>query len=330
MNAVNTNGLITGFIVDGGNANKLKSLADYENYQGFTKSKNNFIWNHLDVNSEKSANWLRSKSGLSEIVINELISEETRPRILIDEDGILINLRGLNLNQDADEEDMVSLHMWIEPGRIITTRSERVFTMNEINEQYLKNNGPKSINDFLIRVIDGITNKISEYIYNMEEKIDVMEEEVLKKDAKELRLKLSEERREAIIIRRYIVPQREMMARLHREKIKWLNEEDKEYVYEFTNRTIRQIEEIDNIRDRAALIQEELNNKINDQMNRTMYILSIVGSIFLPLGFLTGLFGINIGGMPGVESESAFWVFSFIIIILVIIEYILFKKNDWI
>ncbi len=330
MNAVNTNGLITGFIVDGGNANKLKSLADYENYQGFTKSKNNFIWNHLDVNSERSANWLRSKSGLSEIVINELISEETRPRILIDEDGILINLRGLNLNQDADEEDMVSLHMWIEPGRIITTRSERVFTMNEINEQYLKNNGPKSINDFLIRVIDGITNKISEYIYNMEEKIDVMEEEVLKKDAKELRLKLSEERREAIIIRRYIIPQREMMAGLHREKIKWLNEEDKEYIYEFTNRTIRQIEEIDNIRDRAALIQEELNNKINDQMNRTMYILSIVGSVFLPLGFLTGLFGINIGGMPGVESESAFWIFSFTMIVLVVIEYILFKKNDWI
>lgn len=330
MTDVNKNGLITGFIVDGGNAEKFKTLSDYENYQDFIKSKDSFIWNHLDVNSEKSANWLRGKSGLSEIVINELISEETRPRILIDEDGILINLRGLNLNQDADEEDMVSLHMWIEPGRIITTRSERVFTMNEINEQYLKNNGPKSINDFLIRVIDGITNKISEYIYNMEEKIDVMEEEVLKKDAKELRIKLSEERREAIIIRRYIVPQREMMARLYREKIKWLNEEDKEYVYEFANRTIRQIEEIDNIRDRAALIQEELNNKINDQMNRTMYILSIVGSIFLPLGFLTGLFGINIGGMPGVESESAFWVFSFIIIILVIIEYILFKKNDWI
>lgn len=326
---LNRDGLIAGFIVDAGNAKELEGLDEYQDYQSFSKSNDKFIWSHLDVKSEKTAEWLKRNSGLSEIVINELLSEETRPRVLVDEQGILINIRGLNLNQDSDEEDMVSLHMWIEPGRIITTRSERVFTMNEINEQYLKNSGPKTINDFLIKVIDGITNKISEYIYDMEEKIDVMEEEVLKKDPKELRLQLSEKRREAIIIRRYIVPQREMMSRLHREKIKWLDEEDKEYIYEFTNRTIRQIEEIDNIRDRAALIQEELNNKINDQMNRTMYILSIVGSVFLPLGFLTGLFGINIGGMPGVESDSAFWIFSFLMVILVVIEYILFKKNQW-
>lgn len=326
----NKNGLITGYIVSDAKAEKINDLADYADYKNLSLDKNCFIWRHLDVNSEKSIDWLQKKSGLSEIVINELISEETRPRVLVDEEGLLINIRGLNLNQNSDEEDMVSLHMWIEPGRIITTRSERVFTMNEINELYLKNNGPKSINEFLIKAIDGITNKISEYIYDMEENIDVMEEEVLKKDPKELRIHLSEKRREAIIIRRYIIPQREMMARLHREKIEWLDEEDKEYIYEFTNRSIRQIEEIDNIRDRAALIQEELNNKINDQMNRTMYILSIVGSIFLPLGFLTGLFGINIGGMPGVESSSAFWIFSFLMIILVIIEYILFKKNDWI
>jgi zinc transporter len=65
-------------------------------------------------------------------------------------------------------------------------------------------------------------------------------------------------------------------------------------------------------------------------MNRTMYILSIVASIFLPLGFLTGLFGINIGGMPGTESSAAFGIFSILMLIIIGIEYWLFKKNDWI
>lgn len=136
-----------------------------------------------------------------------------------------------------------------------------------------------------------------------------------------LRSLISEKRREAVIIRRYIVPQRESMGRLYREKLGRLDEDDKEYIYEFSNRSIRQVEELDTIRERAALVQEELNNKINDQMNRTMYILSIVASIFLPLGFLTGLFGINIGGMPGTESNAAFGIFSVIMVLIIGIEY---------
>lgn len=317
--------LITGYYVEQDKVNKLKKLENPA-----VEKEGSFYWYHLNVLNNQAVEWLKNESGLSDIVIRELISEETRPRVLKDEDGILINLRGLNLNPESDEEDMVSLHMWLEPGRIITTRSEKVFTIDDIKENYKQNDGPKSIAEFLITVIDGVIGRIGSYIYDIEEKIDEMEEEVLVLERTKLRTLLSEKRREAVIIRRYIVPQRESIARLYKEKIDWLDEEDKEYIYEFANRTIRQIEELDSIRDRAALIQEELNNKINDQMNRTMYILSIVGSIFLPLGFLTGLFGINIGGMPGTDSSSAFWIFSLIMLFIIGIEYWLFKKNDWI
>jgi len=318
--------LITGYYVEKEYIKKLENL----NEEITKKSEDSFSWYHLNVLEAETKKWLREKSGLSDIVIKELISEETRPRVLKDEEGILLNLRGLNLNPESDEEDMVSLHIWIEPDRIITTRSERVFTVDDIDKSYQRGNGPLTIADFLIRVLDGLIDKISDYIYKIEEDIDEMEEEVLTAERSKFRSMISEKRREVVIIRRYIVPQRELMARLYKDKIGWLDEDDKEYIYEFSNRSIRQIEELDTIRDRAALVQEELNNKINDQMNRTMYILSIVGSIFLPLGFLTGLFGINIGGMPGTESNAAFAVFSLIMIVIIGIEYWLFKRNDWI
>jgi len=318
--------LITGYYVENDYIKRLDNLGE-----NITKSnEESFVWYHLNLSENEAKDWLKKESRLSDIVIKELISEETRPRVLKDEEGIMINLRGLNLNPDSDEEDMVSLHIWIEPGRIITTRSERIFTIDEIDKSYQKGDGPRNISDFLIRVIDGVIDKLSDYIYDIEEQIDELEEEVLTAERSKLRSLISEKRRETVIIRRYIVPQRESMARLYKEKIPWLDEDDKEYIYEFSNRSIRQIEELDSIRDRAALVQEELNNKINDQMNRTMYILSIVGSIFLPLGFLTGLFGINIGGMPGTESNSAFGIFSVLMLLIIGIEYWLFKKNDWI
>ena len=210
--------LITGYYIEKDYIKKFENLSE----EISNKNEDSFSWYHLNVLETEAKDWLKEKSGLSEIVIKELISEETRPRVLKDEDGILLNLRGLNLNPDSDEEDMVSLHMWIEPGRIITTRSERVFTIDDIDQSYQQGDGPRSTADFLIRVLDGVIDRISDYIYDIEEQIDEMEEEVLTAERSKLRSMISEKRREAVIIRRYIVPQRESMARLYKEKIGWM------------------------------------------------------------------------------------------------------------
>src|SRR6056297_3714371 len=138
--------LITGYYVEKDYIKHLENLTDDIS----KKSEDSFSWYHLNVLEAETKKWLREKSGLSDIVIKELISEETRPRVLKDEEGILLNLRGLNLNPESDEEDMVSLHIWIEPDRIITTRSERVFTIDEIDQSYQRGDGPRTTADFLI------------------------------------------------------------------------------------------------------------------------------------------------------------------------------------
>ena len=68
---------------------------------------------------------------------------------------------------------------------------------------------------------------------------------------------------------------------------------------------------------------------LSDQMNKKMYVLSIISAIFLPLTFLTGLLGINIGGIPGAQSDNAFLIFSLMLVAIVSIQYIIFKKKNW-
>ena len=70
----------------------------------------------------------------------------------------------------------------------------------------------------------------------------------------------------------------------------------------------RFIEDLDSARDRAAVTQEELQTRLSDQMNKTMYLLTVVATLLLPASLLTGLLGINVGGVPGVESNWAFAV----------------------
>lgn len=89
------------------------------------------------------------------------------------------------------------------------------------------------------------------------------------------------------------------------------------------------MEDLDSSRDRAAVAQDELNSRLSEQMNKTMYVLSIVAGIFLPLGLLTGLLGINVGGMPGVDSHWAFIIVCVILVIVAVGQVIFFRRKGW-
>lgn len=120
------------------------------------------------------------------------------------------------------------------------------------------------------------------------------------------------------------------MIKLTSEKISWIDEYRKIEIRETNDQLMRHIEELDTIRDKVILIQEELTNRLSEDLNKKMYILSIISAIFLPLTFLTGLLGINVGGIPGANNENAFYIFTTILILVIFSQYMIFRKKRWI
>jgi zinc transporter len=119
------------------------------------------------------------------------------------------------------------------------------------------------------------------------------------------------------------------MYRLYDEKISWLQDKDRLHSREVTDLLLRYIENLDSIRERAAVIHEELVSNLSEQLNSRMYLLALITTIFLPLGFLTGLFGINVGGIPGSESSFAFGIFVVILCGVALALLALFKRKKW-
>ena len=91
----------------------------------------------------------------------------------------------------------------------------------------------------------------------------------------------------------------------------------------------RVIDELDGVRERAHITNDELTNQPTERLNKNMYALSVIAAIFLPLGFLTGLLGINIAGIPGAENSAAFAIFCAMLGMLVIAQILLFRKLKW-
>ena len=77
------------------------------------------------------------------------------------------------------------------------------------------------------------------------------------------------------------------------------------------------------------MISDEVTNILTERLNKNMYALSVVAAIFLPLGFLTGLLGINIGGIPGAENPQAFVVICGMLALVVGLQIVIFRKMCW-
>jgi zinc transporter len=170
---------------------------------------------------------------------------------------------------------------------------------------------------------------MGDVIADIDDQVDELEDSVLTAESYELRSRLARIRRQCISLRRYIAPQREVLARLQSERLEWFGDKIKSHLRELAERTARFVEDLDSARDRAAITQEELNNRLSEQMNKAMYLLSIVAAIFLPLGLLTGLLGINVGGIPGAENKWAFLMVTVFLVFIALLLIGLFRRIKW-
>ena len=318
------NGLVYSYVLKGGYGKHI----EWEDVQKWVPAQG-ILWLHLDYANEGVKKWLFEESGIDAVSCDALLAEETRPRIVSSPDTLLLILRGVNCNPGADPEDMVAIRMWYEEHRIITMRHRRVMAIEDINHSIEINKGPDSAGDFLIMIANKLADRIGEVISAIDDSIDELEDLVLSAQSYELRPKLANLRRQTISLRRYIAPQRDVLGRLQSERISWLSDTEKVRIREITERTARFVDDIDSARDRAAITQEELNSRLSEQMNKTMYILSIVAALFLPLGFLTGLLGINVGGIPGTENKLAFTIVVLSLVMLGLFQLLIFKLKKW-
>jgi zinc transporter len=287
------------------------------------------LWIHLDYSCTETRHWLEEHSGLDAFAIDALLAEETRPRCTLIQGNLLLILRGVNMNPGSNPEDMVSIRIWSDGRRIISTRKRQLLSVSELRSDIESGNGPKTAAELITSLADKLVSRMSSVIAQIDDDIDDLEQQVLSLQSHQLRPLVSTLRRETISLRRYLAPQRDALSRLVSERLEWMDVASRVELREIADRTIRYVEELDAARERAIVVQEELMGRLSEQMDKRMYVLSIVAALFLPLGFLTGLLGINVGGIPGTDNSHAFAYVSIGLIGILALQFALFRWRKW-
>ncbi|MEP0071129.1 MAG: zinc transporter ZntB [Marinomonas sp.] len=286
-------------------------------------------WVHLDGLGEEGREWLSTLEDVPETVIEALFAEETRPRTIRMGKGLLLTLRGVNLNPESNPSDMVSLRLWVTANFIISTRRRKLLSVRDVVQDLENTEGPTSSADIVATLTETLTGRMASVITNLEDELSDLEESISEQIEAGQRDLLMKRRLEIIRLRRFLVPQKEAIHKLSQESQTWMTADQIAQVQEAANDITRYVEGLESLRERCLLMQEEFANLQAEKMNARMYVLSILSGIFMPLGFLTGLFGINIAGMPGTDSDLAFWVFCAVLVVLGGGQFLLMRKSRW-
>jgi len=289
------------------------------------------IWIHLDRTRPRAQAWLRDRAGIPEIVADSLLAESTRPQTVTAGPGLLVILRGLNLNVGAEPDELIAIRLWLEPGRIITLRQFRFRTVADLRRQCEQDRGPATPGELLADLATGLSTRLAPSVDNLEEMIDAVEEAMLDGGQVGPRAwgELGTVRRQAISYRRSMVPQREALSALAQGSSPLLRDVDRLELRAAAERTARICESLEEQRDRAAVTQEELRGRREERLGRTVYVLTVISAIALPLALITGMLGMNVGGIPLAESGAGFAVVCAVMAGIAIGEYALLRAMRW-
>ncbi|MGI3163710.1 zinc transporter ZntB [Pseudooceanicola sp. 200-1SW] len=287
-------------------------------------------WAHLDAAHAGTRDWVADRlSYLDDTVIEALTQPETRPRATRVGDGLLLNFRALNMNPNRDREDMVAVRIWVDRDRIITLSRQRVLSLEEIAREVERGQGPDSAGAFLADLVDRLTDRVEPFVAELDAEVDGMEPQVIAQPDQDLRRRIAALRLAVVELRRHLPPQREALARLARSESPLLAEHDLREVQEAVDRLTRMTENLDELRENLGVLRDELSGALSERLNRHMYTLSIFSAVFLPLTFFTGLFGINVGGIPGDASPYAFWIFSGVMGLIFLVQGVILRRLHW-
>ncbi len=285
------------------------------------------LWIHLDRTRDHTKSWIREHAGLDPIVADALLTDGTRPRFQAVGDGMLVILRGVNMNPGAEPDDMIAIRLWLEPTRVITLRSHRFQTIVELRKRAQEGKAPASVGGFLTAVAAGLAARMAPSVDNLEEMLDGVEDEMIDSDADnaEHRKILATIRRQAISYRRHLVPQRDAIVGIALEASDLITARERAELRGVGEQVARIAEDLEELRDRASVTQEEMRARREARINRTLYMLTIVATVALPLGLITGLLGINVGGVPLSGSPWGFAIVTLALFILAVAEVVAFK-----
>ncbi|MDA3899722.1 MAG: magnesium/cobalt transporter CorA [Spirochaetes bacterium] len=299
-----------------------------------TKQLSGIIWINIDgLHDVEIIESLCSHFGIHKLTIEDILSVNQRPKLEEHSENLHIVLKMLNTDSNDHSIDIEQVSFLYMKNILITfqEKSGDVFesVRNRINDNkgYIRKRGA----DYLLyALIDSIVDRYFFILETIGEKLDELETDLLENPDKNSLNDLHRSRKEMLSIRRAVYPARDVISNLSRIDETLISAEMGIFLRDLYDHTVRVIETIELFRDTTSGLLDLYMNSVSNKMNEIMKTLTIIATIFIPLTFIVGVYGMNFANMPELNWKYAYFGIWGIMVAVFIAMLIYFRRKHWI
>lgn len=270
--------------------------------------------------------------GIHPLVLEDIADVNQRPKFQEFDNGILIILHSLKWNRMLKRTDKENIAIFLGDEFVISFQEDSDDIMNEVRARIQLGTGRIRSRkaDYLAHaLIDDIIDQYFDLVQIYDDQIGVFENKILTDPSEQIKRDLHVLKKETLELRKSVFPLRENLSRFHQSEHPFIQKETKPFLRHVLDHSTRTIEMIDSNRDMLAGLQDLYNSEIGYRTNAVMKILTMVTSVFVPLSFLAGVYGMNFENMPELRNQNGYFFVIGFMVFVASMAVMFFKKKKW-
>ncbi len=302
------------------------------------ENQNAHVW--LDIQREDVENtgeMLRHDFKLSQLTLDTIAEDQERARLVEQHNYFYLVVHGLVFNAEDDSSDTPKLDIAFGKNFLVTVHQAELpwletliqAAIKDISEENIMSHGTPRL---LHAILDTLVDSYFPVLEDLDDVVDELENETVEVASKEVQTRLFRLKRSLAQMRRVISPQIEVMNALINRTGDFIPSEAEPYFADVHDHLVRTFEVIDSYRDLMSSLLDMYLTTVSNRLNEIMKQLTLISTIFLPITFITGIFGQNFGHSPQVDHDGGwnFWIVLGFMALLTMGQLAYFRYRRWI
>jgi zinc transporter len=305
-------GLIVGYLFEADGISKQVDTVEVEDFLGggaLPRSEGRFAWLHFNGANDATARWLQANCDLPEPFFESLAEGEQSTRVEFSDESLVAVLNDVIYEfAQADSSQVSTLWSCVKSGLLVTVRRKPLRSIDRLRRAVRAQEPFQSPLALFKHLLHDQGDVLLEIIRRTARKVDGIEDQLLAGRLNTRRMHLGTLRRDLVRLQRLLAPEPAALFRLLNRPPGWMAEEDAMDLRQRAEEFSLIVHELASLQERIKLLQEEIVANIGERTGRTVFVLTAVTVLALPVNMVAGLFGMNVGGVPYGQDPEGFWI----------------------
>ena len=267
-----------------------------------------FTWLHFNLSNAASERWLRTHAGLGEDFFGMLHQGSRSTRIELADNALVAVVNDVLHNFSFDSADISTLWVHVTPYGVISARRKPLESIERLRQAVEHGEPLRSPVALLVHLLRDQADVLVNIVREAVDRVDTTEDQLLADRLTRKRDDLGALRRVLVRLQRLLAPEPAAMFRLLQRPPPWMAPDDLQDLRQATEEFTVVLTDLASLQERIKLLQEEIAARVNEDNNRSLFLLTIVTVMALPINLIAGLLGMNVGGLPLAQHPHGFWI----------------------